>query len=90
VVARSRYIGERRPPVGRRIVDLVRWGVAAPPADATNCVDLATEHGSRQRAARRGQGGEPLPPVARRIVFVHVIGRRPALDEAADDVELVI
>jgi hypothetical protein len=43
-----------------------------------------------QRAARRGQGSEPPPAVARRIVFVHVVGRRPALDEAADDIELVV
>jgi hypothetical protein len=35
-------------------------------------------------------GRRAVPPVARRVVFVHVIGGRPALDEAADDVGLVI
>src|SRR5262249_33491819 len=82
--------GERRPLVGGRIVDLMRWRVAAAPANATHCMDLATEHGGRQRAARRGQGREPLPAVARRVVFVHLVGRRPALDEAADYVGLVL
>ena len=33
MVARRRDIGERRPPVGGRIVDLVRWSVAAAPAE---------------------------------------------------------
>jgi hypothetical protein len=72
------------------MVDLARWSVAAAPADATDCADLANEHGGRERAAWRGQGGEPPPAVAHRIVFVHVVGRRPALDEADDDVELVL
>ena len=89
MIARRRDIGERRPSVGVGIVDLVRWSVAAAPADATDRVNLATEHGSRQRAARRGQCGAPLLAVARRVVFVHVVSRRPALDEAANDVELV-
>jgi hypothetical protein len=68
----------------------VRLSVAAAPANAADCMNLATEHGGRERAARRGQGREPLPAVARRVVFVHLVGRRPALDEAADHVELVL
>jgi hypothetical protein len=39
---------------------------------------------------RRGQSGEPPPAVAPRIVFVHVVGRRPALDKATDDVKLAL
>src|SRR5262249_29122003 len=59
VVTRRRDIGERRPPVGGRIVDLMCWRVAAAPANAADCMNLATEHGGRERAARRGQGREP-------------------------------
>jgi hypothetical protein len=33
-------------------------------ADAADRVDLATEHSGRQRAARCGQAGKPLPTVA--------------------------
>jgi hypothetical protein len=33
-------IGQRRPLVGGRIVDLVHGGVAAAPADAADCMDL--------------------------------------------------
>src|SRR5262249_46892302 len=32
----------------------------------------------------------PTPAVARRIVFVHVVSRRPALNKATDDVELAL
>jgi hypothetical protein len=68
----------------------VRWSVAAAPADATDCVDLAIEHGGRQRATQRGQGGELLPAVACRVILVHVVGWRPAPDEPVDDVELIL
>jgi hypothetical protein len=90
VIARRRDIGERRPLVGGRIVDLVRWGIAAAPAYATDRVDPAIEHGGRQRPARCGKSRKPLPTVARRVVFMHFVGRRPALDEAAHDIELVV
>jgi hypothetical protein len=40
----------------------------------------------RQRASRRGQSRKALPTIARRIVFVHFVRQRPALDETADDV----
>jgi hypothetical protein len=87
MVARRWDIGELGPSIGSRIVDLVRWGIPAGPADAADRVDLAVEHGGRQCAARGGKGRRSLPPIARRVVFVHLIGWRPALDEAADDVE---
>ena len=68
----------------------MRRRVAAAPADAADRVDLAVEHGGRERAARRRQRGERPPAVARRIVFVHLVGRRPAVDVAADDIELAL
>ena len=68
----------------------MRGGVAAAPADAADRVDFATEHGSRQRASRCGQGRKALPTIARRVVFVNFVGRRPALDETADDIELAV
>jgi hypothetical protein len=53
---------------------------------------FAIEHGGCQRASRCGEGRKALPTVARRVVFVHFVGRRPALDEAAQPTkfELVI
>jgi murein tripeptide amidase MpaA len=57
--------GQHRPPEGPgaavgvgysgRIVDLVHWGVAATPANAAHCMNLATEDGGCERAARRRQ-----------------------------------
>src|SRR5262249_27483146 len=74
VIARRRDIGKRRPPVGSRVVNLVRRGVAAAPANAADRVDLAIEYGGRQRAARCGEGCKSLPTIARRVVFLYVVG----------------
>ena len=68
----------------------MRRGVAAAPANAADRVDLAIEYGGGQRAARCGEGCKSLPTIARRVVFVYVVGWRPALDEAADDKELAV
>jgi hypothetical protein len=37
-----------------------------------------------------GSVAKALPTIARRIVFVHFVRRRPFLDETADDVELAV
>jgi hypothetical protein len=90
VIARRRDIGRRRPPIGGSIVNLVRAGVAAAPANAAYRANLAIQHGGRQCASRCGQGRKALPTIARRIVFVHFVCRRPAFNEPADDIELAV
>ena len=90
MIAGRRNRRERRPSVGVGIIDLVRARVAVAPAVTAHRMNFAVDHRRCERAPRRRHAGTRTPAIGRWVVFVNLVGRHPAVDVAADQVDLAV
>ena len=93
VVAGRRHQCACRPAIGRRVIDLMRGGIAVLVIAAYR-MELPVKRRDGQRSARGGHGLASRPAIGSRVVLVHAGHRRPDGEQRAfkpaDDVEPVI